>query len=127
MSVRLELDDFGKEALEAQVRRGSTRDAVIRTAARYYLGDRESGRLAWRPPPFARRGEQAADAITDIDLDEDTMEALEAEARRQGVAAHQLAEHALLYFLADLDSGRAATRLGEALERKRSAVLRRRL
>jgi GNAT superfamily N-acetyltransferase len=127
MSVRLELDDFGKEALEVQALRGSTRHAVIRTAARYYLADRGSGRLAWRPPPFASRGEQAGDAITDIELDEDTMDALEAEARRQGVGTHRLAEHALLYFLADLDSGRAATRLGEALERKRSAGLRRRL
>lgn len=123
MSVRLELDDFGNEALEAQVRRGSTRGAVIRTATRYYLSDRRSGRLAWRPPLFVRSGEQAASAITNVDLDEDTMEALEEQAQRHGVAAHRLAEHALLYFLADLDSGRAAERLGYALE---GEVLRRR-
>ena len=116
MSVKLELDDFGQEALEAQVRRGTTRAAVIRTAARYYLADRGSGRLAWRPPRFARRGEEPGRAVTDVDLDEDTVEALEAEARRHGIAAHRLAEHALLYFLADLDSGRAAARLGDALE-----------
>jgi hypothetical protein len=116
MGVRLELDDFGSEALEAQVRRGSTRDAVICTATRYYLSDRGSGRLAWRPPVFVRRGEQAASAITDVDLDKDTMEALEEQAQRHGVAANRLAEHALLSFLADLDRGRAAARLGDALE-----------
>jgi hypothetical protein len=116
MSLRLELDDFGKEALEARVRSGSTRAAVIRTAARYYLADRGSGRVAWRPPLFARRGDPAARAVTDVELDEDTMEALEEEARRHGMAADRLAEHALLYFLADLDSGRAAARLGDALE-----------
>jgi hypothetical protein len=116
MSVRLELDDFGKEALEAQVRAGSSRDAVMRTAARYYLADRGSGRLAWRPPLFVRTGDRRARAVTDIELDQDTLEALEDVARRQGVAAHRLAEHALLYFLADLDSGRAAARLGDALE-----------
>jgi hypothetical protein len=124
MSVRLELDAFGKEALEAQVRRGSTRDAVMRTAARYYLADRASGRLAWRAPRFARRCEQGAGETTDVDLDEHTMEALEEEARRQGMAADRLAEHALLYFLADLDSGRAATRLGDALAKEASAGLR---
>jgi hypothetical protein len=116
MSLRLELDDFGKEALEARVRSGSTRAAVIRTAARYYLADRGSGRVAWRPPLFARRADPAARAVTDVELDEDTMEALEEEARRHGMAADRLAEHALLYFLADLDSGRAAARLGDALE-----------
>jgi hypothetical protein len=115
MSVRLELDDFGSEALDAQVRGGSTRDAVIRTAARYYLADRGSGRLAWRPPRFVRAGEPAAGPVTDVTLDDETMEALEEAAAHHGVATHRLAEHALLYFLADLDSGRAATRLGEAL------------
>jgi hypothetical protein len=34
MSVRLVLDDFGKEARHAQVRGGSSHDAVVRTAAR---------------------------------------------------------------------------------------------
>ena len=119
MSVRLELDDFGRQALDAEVRRRSTRDAVIRTAARYYLADRGSGRLAWRPPRFARAHDPAEGAITDVDLDEDTVEALEDEARRLGVTPHRLAEHALLYFLADLDSGRAAARLGDALEIRR--------
>jgi hypothetical protein len=126
MSLRLELDDFGKEALEEQVRRGSTRDAVIRTAARYYLADRDSGRLAWRPPRFVRTEHQFAGAVTHVELDEDTMEALEDEARRHGVATHRLAEHALLYYLADLDSGRAAARLGDALEGEGRPEVRRR-
>jgi hypothetical protein len=126
MSVRLELDDFGREALEAQVRSGSSRDAVIRTAARYYLADRESGRVAWRPPRFARRDDYPAGTITDVELDQDTMEALETEARRHGIPAPRLAEHALLYFLADLDSGRAALRLGDALEDESERNLRRR-
>ena len=125
MSVRLELDDFGNQVLDAQVRRGSTRHALIRTAARYYLADRGSGRLAWRPPLFARRGDQRAGEVADVDLDEDTMVALEEEARRYGLAADRLAEHALLYFLADLDSGRAAARLGDALEDEGPADLRR--
>jgi hypothetical protein len=118
MSVRLELDDFGNEALDAQVRGGTTRDAVIRTAARYYLADRGSGRLAWRPPRFVREGERPRTPVTDVTLDDETMGALEEAAAHHGVATHRLAEHALLYYLADLESGRAATRLGEAVDRR---------
>jgi hypothetical protein len=106
MRVRLQLDDFGKEALEAQTRDGSSRDAVLGAAARYYLADRDSGRVAWRVPRFARRDDPEV-GETDVDIDEDTMKALEEEARRQGIAPGRLVEHAFLYFVADLDSGRA--------------------
>jgi hypothetical protein len=110
-----EPDGFGAEAFEAQVRAGSSRDAVVRTAARYYLADRGSGRVAWRPPRFLRAEDGRASTVTDVELDEDTMEALEKEARRQGLALDRLAEHALLYYLADLSTGRAAARVGSAL------------
>jgi hypothetical protein len=126
MSVRLELDDFGKQALEAQVRSGSSRDAFIRTAARYYLADRGSGRVSWQPPRYLRRGARSAPAVTVVELDEETMEALEEEARRHSLPAARLAEHALLYYLADLDSGRAAARVRDALEDDSSTGLRRR-
>jgi hypothetical protein len=125
MSVRLELDDFGKQALEAQVRSGSSRDALIRTAARYYLADRGSGRVSWRPPRYLRKGARRALAVTEVELDEETMEALEEEARRHSLPAARLAEHALLYYLADLDSGRAAARVRDALEDDSSTGLRR--
>jgi hypothetical protein len=116
MSVRLVLDDFGKEALQAQVRGGSSHDAVVRTAARYYLAERGSGRVASRPPRFVHAELRRAGAVTDVQLDKATLKALETEARRQGIPLNRLAEHTLLYFLADLDSGRAARRLGAALE-----------
>jgi hypothetical protein len=113
MGVRLQLDDFGREALEAQMRGGSSPDAVIRAAARYYLADRDSGRIAWRVPRFTHLGDSSV-AVTEVELDDETMEALEEEAQRQGIPSARLAEHALLYFVADLDSGRAAPRLANA-------------
>jgi hypothetical protein len=125
MSVRLELDDFGNQALEAQVRSGSSRDAFIRTAARYYLADRGSGRVSWQPPRYLRKDARRAQAVTEVELDEETMEGLEEEARRHGLPADRLAEHALLYYLADLDSGRAAARVRDALEDDSSTGLRR--
>jgi hypothetical protein len=116
MCLTLELDEFGREALAAQMRSGSSREALIRTAARYYLADRDSGRVSWRPPRFIWKQAWPARAVTEVQFDEETCEALEAEAGRHDLPAGRLAEHALLYFLADLDSGRAPTRLREALE-----------
>jgi hypothetical protein len=107
MRVKLQLDEFGEKALEAQMRDGRSRDAVVRAATRYYLADRDSARTAWRVPWFARRDDSDVSG-TEVQLDDDTTEALEEEARRQGIAAGQLVEHALLYFVADLDSGRRA-------------------
>jgi hypothetical protein len=115
MSARRELDSFAAAALDAQVRAGRSRAAVVRTAARYYLADRGSGRIAWRPPRFLRAADPRGSAVTDVKLDKDTKEALEREARRHGLALDQLAGHALLYFLADLSTGRAAARVGGAL------------
>ncbi len=55
----------------------------------------------------------------DVDLDDDTFAALRQEAAGQGVDPSRLAEHALLYYLADLDGGRLAERIGGAFgERK---------
>jgi hypothetical protein len=105
MRVTLRLDDFGKRALEAETRGGSSRDAVVRAAARHYLDDEDSGRIAWRPPRFVGAARPEVEA-TDVCLDPETIQALEDEAHRQGIAPERLAEHAFLYFLADLDSGR---------------------
>ena len=51
-----------------------------------------------------------------IRLDEPTRRAIAEEADRQGVRAGALAAHAVLYFVADLDSGRLAGRFEHALE-----------
>ena len=115
MGVTLRLDHFGKKALAARLRGGASRDAVVSQAIRYYLADRGSGRLAWRVPRFLDSGERDESPGTEVKLDDDTMAALEREARRQGVDPGRLAQHALLYFLADLDSGRAASRPADAL------------
>ena len=48
-----------------------------------------------------------------------TWGALSEEADRQGVATDVLAIHALLYYLADIDSGRVAALLEDALENRR--------
>jgi predicted transcriptional regulator len=110
-SVTLHIDQFLQEALDgyAKERRGSA-SSVVRMAALYWLADRDSARPSWRVPRFRREPGVSGDAVR-VGVDDDTWRALEEEAVRQGVDPEVLAEHALLYFLADLDSGRVASRL----------------
>ena len=118
-SMKLRLDSFGRQALSefAEERRDSA-SAVVRTASLYYLADRDSGRPALRVPRFVR-DPPGADSF-EVDLDDDTFAALRQEARGQGVEPSRLAEHALLYFLADLDDGRLAERVGGAVGGRRN-------
>jgi hypothetical protein len=117
-SITLRLDSFGQQALSkfaAQQRDSAS--AVVRTASLYYLADRNSGRAAWRVPRFSR-APPGGDGL-DIDLDDDTFAALRQEAGAQSVEPARLAEHALLYFLADLDAGRIAERVSGAVEKSK--------
>jgi hypothetical protein len=114
--VTLCLDRFGQDALEGYVRgTGGSQAAALHTAVRYYLDDRESGRPAWRVPRLARKA-VFTDAL-EIEIPGDLHAELERESRRQEVPAGLLATHAVMYFLGDLDTGRAAARLGDAMNR----------
>jgi hypothetical protein len=119
-SVMLRLDRFGQEALDDYVRgTGGSRVTFLRTAVSYYLADAESGRAAWRVPELARSATFAR--TLELELDEELHRPLEAEARRQEVAVDLLAAHAVIYYLTDLDTGRAAARLGAAIDRDAEA------
>jgi hypothetical protein len=119
-SVTVRLDRFGQEALEDYVRAaGETPAAALGAAVRYYLGDADCGRVAWPVPPHADPGD-TAEAL-ELPLDDELHGELEQESRRQAVSLDLLALHALVYFLADLDSGRAAARLGDAIKRDAEA------
>jgi hypothetical protein len=118
--VIVRLDSFGQEALEAHMRgTGESRADALDVALRYYLGDSDSGRIAWKVP--RELGERETTEPLELELDDDLHEQLRREARRQRVSPDQLAMHALLYYLADLDSGRAAARLGDAMDRDAEA------
>jgi hypothetical protein len=119
-SVIVRLDTFGQEALEDHLRgTGESHAAALDIAVRYYLGDSGSGRLARQVP--RQLGERDAADRLELELDDDLHEELRREARRQRVSPDLLATHALLYYLADLDSGRAAARLGDAMDRDAEA------
>jgi hypothetical protein len=114
----LNMGEFGRQALERFVRdRNRSPSAATRTASLYYLADRDADRPSWPVPRFARRRATDGDsAAMDVRIDDATWDVLVEEAERQGVDVEQLASHAILYFLADLDSGRLAGRLDEVLD-----------
>jgi hypothetical protein len=114
-NVTLHLDEFGQQSLDRLMHEGEgSPAAAFRTAALYYLADRDSGRPAWRAPRF--RSKTHSGGGLRVVLDDDTWAALDEEADRQNVGTEELVVHALLYFLADFDSGRISDILEKALE-----------
>jgi hypothetical protein len=112
--VNLAVGEFGQRGLERFARGGGrSADAAVTTAVLYYLADRDSERAGWRVPSFtAESGERPTVNVT---LDDATWAALAQEAEHQAVAPEALCVHAVLYLVADLDSGRLAEALADAL------------
>jgi hypothetical protein len=118
--VIVRLDRFGQEALEEHLRgTGTSQEDALDVAVRYYLGDSGSGRIAWRVPRKITRADPAEEI--EVELGDELHGELRRESRRQHVSPDLLAMHALMYYLADLDSGRAAARLGDAMNRDAEA------
>ena len=89
-------------------------ERVVATAVMYYLRAKEPRRAGWRCP--TQSGEPGGGvAALDLELGEDIWRTLHNEADAQQVSPESLTRHALLFFLADVDSGRAAAELGRAL------------
>jgi hypothetical protein len=113
--LTLRLGPFEREALD---RYGNsqrvTAAQVIRTAVLYYLRERDSDRLEWRMPELARAEPGGATAV-EVDFEEETWRSLVEEAAAQSTDSEALARHALLFFLADVDSGRIAGKLARVV------------
>jgi hypothetical protein len=114
-SLKLRLAPFEREALDAY---GASQrvppDRIVHTAVFYYLRQENSNRHTWPMP--ALRGETAKPEVQlEVELSEDASRALAEQAAAQGVDPEPLARHALLFFLADIDSGEAAKTLDSAL------------
>jgi hypothetical protein len=123
-SVTLELGSLGKQTLEEQGdAHGLSVPALLRYSALYYLSERDSGRLAWRVPRFARSRPRSAPGTDPeaqlevaLELDDDVWRSLEAESERQQVPLGGLLEHAAFLFMSDLACGRVAAQLLERMD-----------
>jgi hypothetical protein len=112
-AVTLNLDHFSLQALERLARSaGGSPSRALATACVYYLSERDSRRPAWRVPQLASTS--AGPHRVNVELPDPVWRAMSQEAAEQGVSTEILAVHALLYLLADLDSGELEG-LGSAL------------
>lgn len=115
--MRVALGNLAKSGLEARV--GPDIPAAVNTALVYYVGKLSSGRGPAKFPKFllskgdeddaqGAAGEQTAAGAEDrpeieIDVDERIEAAIFSDAERQGVSPAELAGHAVLVYLAELD------------------------
>ena len=112
--VTLTLSDFVANALREQARANAlSPEEFLDRAARYYLSERSTDRPARKIPPFLKSGPNGRAMALELDLDDGSWEELEAVAEREGTPTERVLEHALLLLIADLDSGRVATRFVE--------------
>jgi hypothetical protein len=113
-SLDIAFDDFGRAALAAEAERYRLATGeLVGQALEYYLADRSSGRQSLRVPRFGRAATAAPQAVA-LELPDRVWEEAEAEAERQGVPLERLVEHAAMYLVADLDSGKVAARIAAA-------------
>ncbi len=111
--MNVEVGSFAREGLEARV--GPDLGAAINAALVYYVGRLRSGRIPTPYPHFLDEGAAAVAATGDgfvvrgpeemfeISVDERIEADIDTEARRQLVGIEQLAGHAVMVFLAELD------------------------
>jgi hypothetical protein len=110
--LTLSLEEFGASTLEAEATRYSVSTAGLAGhAVRYYLSDRDSGRMALRVPRLSQPATRQPALELTLDLEPDSWNELDREAERQEVSVERLLEHAIVYFLADLDAGRVERRM----------------
>jgi len=105
-TLTLRFAPFEREALEAY---GAAQqvppERVVLTAVLYYLREQASERETWPVPSF-REDEPERESALQVELGEETGQAL---------AEQSLTSHALLFFLADANSGQVAATLERML------------
>ncbi len=107
----LRFDEFGWQSLESVARRDrETLDDLLSRAAAYFDAERPASRAAMLAPGF-KPGERGMEREIRLEVNRDCWKGLEDEAGRQGVPLERLLEHAALFYLADIDSGRVAERI----------------
>ena len=115
-TLTLRLAPFEREALEAYgAAQQVPQERVVLTAVLYYLREQTSERETWPVPSFPGGDEPERESALQVELGEETGQALAEQAAAQGVSPESLASHALLFFLADANSGQLAATLERML------------
>jgi hypothetical protein len=122
-SATVGLTELALVALRGEGRKngGARVAARLARAVRYYLDEEDRERPGWRYPEFLREREEGDAVELELTLAAEEWRKLEAEAERQQVSVARLAEHAALYFVADLNAGRSAAQAVEDGESRRAS------
>lgn len=117
--VRARLGAFVAEVLARKLGNGKTPGSQdFERVIQFYLGERATRPPGWAYPDFLRERRASDEVELDLNVADSLWIALEAEAREQDVAVDRLLEHAVLYFTAEMDAGRATERILEDLEQE---------
>jgi hypothetical protein len=98
--MRVVVGPLAKSGLKARL--GPDLPAAVNAALIYYVGKLMAGRGPVRFPTIAIGGEDPRPAL-EVDVDARIEAAVRAEAERQDVSPAELAGHAVLIYLAELD------------------------
>ncbi len=110
-SVRVCLSELSLEALGGEDWKDPEHlPARLVRAFRLYLKDRDSKRSGWAYPAFLRKRESGGVEL-ELRVDDELLGALEAEAAEQEISISRMAEHAALYYAAELDAGHLTQRI----------------
>ena len=114
-SVAVHLSDFSRHILTGGDRGGEDGAARLEQAVRVYLHDRESAQPGWSIPSRLS-DRRSSETELRLEVDERLWLELEGEAAEYGVSVSQMAAQAILYYAAELDSGRITKRILEDLD-----------
>lgn len=106
--MKITLGKIAKEGIEAHLEAGGDVEAVVRTALRRYTDLLDSAEPPLLPPPFSA-GRKGPDGALELRLDAEMQDLLERQARDGSVTVEELAAHAVLLYLAELDAIAAIT------------------
>lgn len=99
--MKISLGTFACTGVEAHL--GADLALGVREALANYTRQLDSGSPPPEIPRFAGALEGQPEKSLDLPIDEETWEALELEAARQGATASELAAHSVLVYLAEID------------------------
>jgi hypothetical protein len=101
-SMKISLGTFACSGIEAHL--GSDLAIGVREALADYTRRLDSDAPPIDIPHLAHKAVPAKPAkVLDLPVNEETLEALEREASRQGISVSQLAAHSVLVYLAEID------------------------
>jgi hypothetical protein len=101
--MRIAIGPLARSGINAQF--GGDTEAGLRAALFHYAAKLRSGRGSVEYPSFLQdEGFSGSEASTEVEIDGDVEKAIEVEAERQGRTTAELAGHAVLVYLAELEA-----------------------